>query len=291
MAIGFYLSESFTSGELIDLVDVFVGNGVTTTFVCVNKSVQRLASTITVGSVQYAQYNGGFTKNVSNNSFTLASAPANGTVVVAPGINMLTFPVFDQDNVPGELKPRVNEQPFWLGDPTDINNQYYNNLPQFAGIQISINDLISATGAQTSWCQLACADPTTGLAMTYGATGVALYTAAIQSFGVAFASATAGASSIFCSTASTFLVGDYVTINLGTPSQEIRKVALVSNSSGGYIGLTTTFDFPHYIGETIFTTGRKFWCKVTAPLDVGGGQAVNFYDEGPRARGRIVSRV
>lgn len=291
MAINFYLDESFTSGSIVDLVDTFIGDGTTTTFVCTNKSVQRLAATITVGSNQYNQYNGAFTKDIGTNSFTLATAPANGTVVVAPGINMLTFPVFDQDDVPGETEPRVNEQPFWLGDPSDINNQYYNNLPQFDGIQISINDLISATGAQTSWCQLACADPTTGLAMTYGATGEALYTAAIQSFGVAFASSAAGASSIFCSTASTFTAGDYVTINLGTASQEIRKIALTSNSSGGYLGFTTTFDFPHYIGETIFTTGRKFWCKVTAPLDVGGGQAVNFYDEGPRARGRIVSRV
>ena len=291
MALLIFLDESFTSGAALDPVDTFTGDGVTSTFVLVNKSVQRLGSTITVDGNQYYQYNGGFTKDIGTNSFTLAAIPPLGSTIVAPGINQITFPVFDQETVPGVTDPRVKEQPLWIGDSTDINNQYYINMPQYSGIQISMNDLVSSVGAQISWCQIACASPTDGTALTYGATGEAMYTSAIRAFGVVAASAVAGASSILCTTASTFQAGDYAILNIGNASQEIRKIASVSSASGGVINFTTGFDFSHYVNELIFTCGRKFWVKVTCPVDAAGDQAYNFYDVAPRRLGRIVSRV
>jgi len=291
MGIYLFIDESFTAGAQLDPVDTFTGDGVTQTFTLVNKTAQRLGSTITVDGNQYYQSNGGFTKNTSNNTFTMSVIPPLGSTIVAPGINQITFPVFDQEVVPGVTDPRVKEQPLWIGDSTEIQNNYYTNLPQFNGIQLSLNDLVSSVGAQISWCQLACADGTTGLALTYEATGQPLYTGAIRAFGTVSASAVAGASSIFCASASTFTVGDYVILNIGNATQEIRKISLVSSSSGGYLGFSTQFDFDHYVDELIYACGRKFWIKVTVPENAANNEAVNFYDVAPRRRGRIVSRV
>lgn len=288
MGLQFYLSEAFIAGDIIDPIDSFIGDGVTSTFVLVNKSVQRLASTITVDGNQYYQYNGGFTKDILANSFTLVSTPAFNAQIVAPGITQLISDVFDQATVPGVVDPLVSEKAFWFGDTTDIQNQYYIGLPSLPGIQISLTDLISSIGAQTSWCQFASADPTTGLAMTYEATGAILYTAPINAFGTLTASAANGASSVMCAEASSFLVGDYLYLNVGGGNQEIRKVSTLSASS---IGFTTNFDFSHASGETIMTMGRKAWLKVTMPVNAANNTATNFYDLALRGLGRIVSRV
>lgn len=288
MGLSFYLSEAFIAGDIIDPIDSFIGDGVTSTFVLVNKSVQRLASTITVDGNQYYQYNGGFTKDILANSFTLSVIPPFNSQIVAPGITQLVSDVFDQDPVPGVVDPLVSEKAFWFGDTTDIQNQYYTGLPSLPGIQISLTDLISSIGAQTSWCQFASADPTTGLAMTYEATGAILYTAPINAFGTLTASAANGASSVMCAEASSFLVGDYLYLNVGGGNQEIRKVSTLSASS---IGFTTNFDFSHASGETIMTMGRKAWLKVTMPVNAANNTATNFYDLALRGLGRIVSRV
>lgn len=288
MGLQFYLSEAFIAGDIIDPIDSFIGDGVTSTFALVNKSVQRLASTITVDGNQYYQYNGGFTKDILANSFTLVSTPAFNAQIVAPGITQLISDVFDQATVPGVVDPLVSEKAFWFGDTTDIQNQYYTGLPSLPGIQISLTDLISSIGAQTSWCQFASADPTTGLAMTYEATGAILYTAPINAFGTLTASAANGASSVMCAEASSFLVGDYLYLNVGGGNQEIRKVSTLSASS---IGFTTNFDFSHASGETIMTMGRKAWLKVTMPVNAANNTATNFYDLALRGLGRIVSRV
>ena len=284
----FYLDESFTPGSIIDPVDSFTGDGITSTFILVNKSVQRLASTITVDGNQYYQYNGGFTKDISTNSFTLSIIPTLNSQIVAPGITQLVSDVFDQDPVPGIVNPLISEKAFWFGDTADIQNQYYKNLPNLAGIELSLVDLVSSVGAQTAWCQFASADPTTGLAMTYEATGASLYTAPISAFGTLTASAANGASSIMCAEASSFLVGDYLYLNVGSGNQEIRKVATLSASG---IGFTTNFDFSHASGETVMTMGRKAWLKVTMPVNATANTATNFYDLALRGLGRIVSRV
>lgn len=290
MSLELYLDESFTSGSIVDPVDTFTGNGVSATFVLVNKSVQRLGSTIQVEGNQYYQYNGGFTKDIGTNSFTLSVVPTFGARVVAPGISQLVFPVFDQNVVSGVTNPRQFELPVWIGDGTEIQNQYYLNLPQNAGIEISLVDLVSSTGAQVNWGQFAAASTTTGAALSYGATGVPLYTAGLSAFGVLSASAAAGASSIFCTTASAFTVGDYVIFNIGNSSQEVRKISSIVNSTGFMI-FTTLFDFNHLSNETVINCGRKFWCKITIPTNATNNTAVNFYDLAIRRRGRVVSRL
>jgi len=99
MSIVIFSDESFSAGSQLDPVDTFVGDGVTTTFVLVNKSVQRLGATIQAGGTLYNFYNttgATFTTNALLNSFTLSSAPPAGAQIVAPGITQLVSAAFDQ---------------------------------------------------------------------------------------------------------------------------------------------------------------------------------------------------
>lgn len=289
MALNFFTDESFTAGSTLDPVDTFTGNGSTTTFTLTQKSAQRLSSTIQAGSNQYYQYNGGFTKNIAAGTFTLSSAPGLNTQIVAPGISQIVCPVFDQNVVAGVTNPRVYETPVWIGDGSSIQNFSYSNLPQLSGIEISLVDLVSSAGANTSWFQLAPAnvDGTVGI---YGATGAALFTPALQAFGTTLASASASANAVFCATASTFAAGDYIAINIGNSSQEYKKITTINNTTG-QMTLSTNLDFSHVIGETVFTCGRKFYLKVTIPTNAASNTATNFYDTALRRRGRIISRV
>lgn len=285
MALHYYLEETLNSGSQIDPLDSFTGNGSSATFTLVYKDATRLGSTVTVESTQYYQYNGGFTKG--SNSFTLSSTPVTNAQIVAPGITALTASAFDQDVVDGETNPRVTEVPFYLADTNEIHLQYYTNLPSAPGLEISLVNMVSSFGADLTWCQLACAN-VDGTAGTYGTAGAGLYTSAIQSFGTVSASATAGASSINCSNSSTFIPGDYVIINIGNSTREIRKVSSVTSTA---INFTTAFDFAHYTGETIYACGRKFWMKVTIPTNAANNLPTNFYDVGLKRRGKIISRV
>lgn len=289
MALSFYIDESFTSGSTLDPVDTFTGNGSTTTFTLTQKSAQRLSSTIQAGSSQYYQYNGGFTKNTGTNTFTLSTPPGINTQIVAPGISQIVCPVFDQNVVTGVTNPRVYETPVWFGDGSTIQNFSYSNLPTLAGIEISLVDLVSSVGAQTSWCQLAPAN-VNGTVGTYGAAGAALLTSPLTAFGTTLASSVASSNAIFCATASTFIAGDYIVINIGTASQEYRKVTVINNTTG-QMTLSTNLDFGHAAGEAVFTCGRKFYLKVTIPTNAASNTATNFYDLALRRRGRIISRV
>ena len=176
MSIQFFSDESFSAGSQLDPVDTFVGDVTTKTFVLVNKSVQRLGATIQVGGTLYNFYNGDFTVSIAGNSFTLNTAPPANSLIVAPGITQLVSAAFDQSIVPGVTNPRVSQVPFYMGDIQNINSQYYIGYPTFAGIEISLNNLVSSIGAQTSWCQLACSDPVLGTALTYLPTATNLYT-------------------------------------------------------------------------------------------------------------------
>ncbi len=286
MSLQVYYQENFSVDADLDPVDTFTGTGVDVTFTLVKKVGADLASTITADNLQYYQFNGGFTK--SGDSFTLSSAPILNSQIVAPGLVALTFDVFDQDIVDGVTNPRVQEIPFYLGDPTTIHLKSYTNLPQFTGIKLTVLDLISGAGLDLSCIQLACSDGTTGLAMTYAATGEPIYTAALQAFGTLSASSAVGASSISTSSTSNLYVGDYVIINIGQPTQEIRKVKDLTSTK---IGFFTNLEYAHTSGQSWFQMGRKFWGKFTAPLNAANNQAFTFREHGLERKARINSKV
>lgn len=289
MALGFYLETSLTEDALVDPVDVFVGDGSTSTFTLVNKTASRLHSTIQVDGTQYYQYNGGFTKNTVNDTFTLSSAPAEGTAVIAPGVVQIPVPIFDQAVVSGVDDPLVTEVQFVVADPDEIHLFKYINMPQYDGIRLALTDLASSAGASVSWCQLACTNAS-GTPLTYAATGADLYLPALSAFGTVSSSGAAGASSVFTTSASDFTVGQFININNGTATKEIRRIQEI-NSGTGKLGLTTNLDFSHSVSETIFACGWQVSLKVTMPENEASNTATNFLDIGIRRQARIESRV
>lgn len=282
----FYRDLAFNAGTLIDSVDLFTGDGSTTSFDVVNKSISQVGSTIQAEATQYFRFNGGFV--ISGNQVTLSSAPSFNAQGIIPGLSALVLSAYDQDDVEGVTNPRINEQSFYLADPDDIGFFQYENRPNDAGIQVCFVDNASNVGATLAWVQLACAD-VNGNALTYAATGECIYTANISMFGTLWASSTAGASSIYVDTASGFIPGDYIVINIGNPTSEIRKITAV-NGSGQILSITGNTNYPHYSGETVYTCGRKFWAKLTVPLDAVGGEASNLYDISLRRSCKRVQR-
>lgn len=288
MALHFYRETPLGPGTQISPLDIFTATGSSATFTLINKSGAELGSTITAGNTQYDQYNGGFTK--SGNSFTLSSTPVAGTVVVAPGVTQLVTAAFDNDDVDGVTNPREDEVEFWMGDPTEIHLYQYEPYPNIYGIKISLEDEIVSSGASLTWVQLACSDPVTGLALTYLATGESLYTPALSSFGTISASTPAASGIIYTDQAESFYAGDYIMVNIGQPTQEILHITSITTVAPKRLNVDVG-DFPHYIGETIYTCARKFWMKLTVPDGQTSNTAVNYYDIGLRRKGKIRRRT
>lgn len=270
-----YNDAPFTTGNEVDQDDVYTGDGVTTAFTLSRKSVSRLAGTVQFDNTQYFQYNSGFSRTASG--FQTNTPPGLGTQGVAPGLSGILFDqLFDASSVPGVTNPNIQEVPFYLADSTQAPIYGYHALPGASGIQISFADLVSAATAALTWVQLACASGDgPGLPLTYQATGTSLYTADIYAYGTLMASANTNASSLQVDSASTFILGDYIMINGGQPTQEITKVI-------GFTPPTTLIivgtNFQHFTGEVIYTCGRKFWMKCTVPFGAAQGQATNFYN-------------
>jgi hypothetical protein len=281
MALKIYRDSPFNLGTEVELIDTFVGDGITVTFPVINKVGSRVGPTIQYDNIQVNRYNGGF--SISGNNVIFADPPPNAAVGVIPGINnVLVSLLFDQDNVDGLTNPRVLETPFWLADPDTIEQFQYDRLPSLIGIQISVKDSILVAGAATSWCQLACSTTDeVGVATSYLATGVELYTGPLDTQGTVAADEFANASSVTSDNASDFQLGDYIKIGSGLITQEIVKI--IGFEDPNKLLITGT-DNAHDIGEYIFTCGRKFWLKTTVPLNAVDGIATNLYDLGIRRK-------
>lgn len=288
MALHFYYNTPFNAGTQIDPVDTFTGDGSTKTFTLVNKTATRLATTLQTNTTEYFQYTGGFTKNTVSNTFTTQSTVANGLTIVAPGLSGLTAAAFDQDVVDGVTDPRVVEVPFWMADTETIHLYQYLSLPGTDGIEISVLDYLAGVGADVSWCQLA-PSSTNGIALTYGATGENLYTGDLTATTILAASSADTATTLSVESASDFTAGDYIIIDIGQSTAEVRQISSI-NTLTNVITLATALQYSHYIGETVFTCGRKFWLKVTIPLNFNNNVPINFYDLALRRRGRAVAR-
>ena len=269
-----YNNAPFTVGNQVDMDDFYTGDGVSTSFVLQNKAVSRLAGTVQFDNVEYFQYNGGFVR--TSNGFQTDAPPNVGAQGVAPGLASILFDQLFDEPVTGVVNSQQQQVPFYLADPTQAPIFSYHPLPNASGIQISVVDMISAATAALSWVQLACAtQDAAGSPLTYQATGLPLFTADIQAFGTLLASATNNATSISVDQASSFILGDYILINGGQPTQEVTKVISYSPPTTlGIVGL----NFQHFAGETVYTCGRKFWMQCTVPTGAASGQAVNYYN-------------
>lgn len=284
----FFYNTPFSVGTQLDQVDVFVGDGSTKTFQLVNNTAGTLGSTITFNNTQYAQYSGGFTKNSTNNTIALATAPPAGSNGVAPGVAAITGAAFD-NAVTGVANSQVVQIPFWYGDPYNINQFTYAGFPTDPGIEIQVVNETPGFGAQASWCQLACA-AVNGSPLAFQASGTPLYVAPINTYGSLLASSAAGASSIFCATASTFVAGDYIAINVGQLNFELCQISNVAGTSYRLDIAGGGPNFAHNPGELIYTAVRGGWIQVTIPTNQTNNTAANYYNLALRRKGIIGAR-
>jgi hypothetical protein len=183
----------------------------------------------------------------------------------------------------------IQEVEFYMADVEEIHLYSYVNLPSKSGIEFTVVDNITATIAETSWVQLACAANTyEGSALTFQATGTALQTGLLQAFGTLNASATNGATSISVSSASTFNIGDYIMVDIGGSTAEVQKIL-------GYTApntlRTTAMTFVHDAGDTVYACGRKFWMRTTVPIGIAEGQALSLFDLSLRTKFAKRSRL
>jgi len=282
-----FISDKFSSAVAVDPVDTGVGTGSQSTYPLINKSAYQMAATVQSGNSQYFQPNGGFTKDTVANTVTLSSAPLLGTQLVFPGVSQLVADAFDQATIPGNSTPNVIQVPFWIGDVTNINNNKYQNLPQNAGIALSIVNLDTAAGALLSMCQLTCSDQN-GNALAFLPTGQTLMTPNIAAFGLILASSAAGASSIIVQSASSFILGDYIIVNIGFSTQEVLRILAIDPINN--ILTTTPMNYNHYAGEFVFTCCRQFWLQVTIPIGYTNNTPQSWYNLSLQKQGIIVSR-
>lgn len=287
MSLKFYRELMPGVSTELDAMDTATGTGSQTNFPLVNKAGNRIGSTIQFGTTQYFKFNGGF--SISGNTVITNIPPQANTQGVLPGVTALVMSAYDTDNVPGVTNPRIHEVPFWLFDISEIPIYQYENRPDATGIEICFVDNISSVGAQISWVQLACAD-SNGNALTYLATGACLYTPNISLSGTLLASSGAGATSIQVTGASSFIAGDYICINAGLATQELRQIVAI-NGAQNLLIITGATDFSHVVSEKVYTCGRKFWAKLTVPLNAAGGLATNLYDLSLRCKAKRLQRL
>ena len=285
--INVYYNEPFDDSTIVDVNDTFIGTGAQTTFTLSQKTNLLLGATIQAGNVLYYFYNGGFTKD-STIDFTLSSPPGAGVGIVATGLSYLPFKAYDQSPISGVANPLVSEIPFFIGKDDTYLKKYIASVG-YGGIQLSFVDQVSGdVVADATWMSIASATQDfAGTAMTY-VSGPVL-TADISAF--CTVSGNVGATSTILSGNSSnavaeFIDGDYIIINRGGITQEIRK--FLSASSVAMIISPLTYD--HYTGETVYASYRKFWGRCQVRESAVDNQATNFFNVALNVIGSIESR-
>lgn len=281
MSLHFYRNNPFISSTQLSPTDTFTGDGNTTSFNLVNNPGTQIGSTVQADGLEYLRYNNGFV--ISGNSITLSSAPPANAQIVVPGINQLVMSAFDVASVPGLTNPEVQQIPCYLVDPVDISTYQYAALPGASGIQVSFVNLITSAGANTTWVQLAPADPVTGLPMTFGNPGQPLYLPNIMAFNSLACAISINASSCQVYSKTGFLPQAFLLIDSGNNNQELVQILSIGPSTppgNGYVLGTTGFQFTHSIGTKLFLCGWPFWVQLTVPLGASAGIGTNLYNLG-----------
>lgn len=269
MSLKVYIGLPANGGTEVTEIDTFVTDG-GDTYPVVNKPITSVASTLEYSSTFKNQYNGGFTK--SGSDIVLDTTPVPGLQGVIPGTGHISLAAYDQNNVPGNSNPRVNEVDIYIGDVSTINQYQYFAPSGENGIGIIFVDNITGIGAALSMVSLACTDGA-GTALTYQATGTALRIPAFSAFGLVAASADQGTNSITCGSASDFIPGRWVEFNIGQPTSEIIQVSSITDWT---LTFSSSFNYPHYIDETIYDCLQQLKARFVVPENATGGVAANL---------------
>lgn len=263
-----YLGTPFNAGTKVSLIDKFIGDGVNSIFgPLVNKPGTEVGSSVQVDNVLFPRFNGAAI--VDGDDIVLSSIPLAGQEILIPGTNHIVFPASDQNDALG----RIYETSAFLADVETIQNFIYKAQPGNSGIKLQFVNKLALDGADASWFQLAPANPDGSVGVYLGA-GLPLYTPNIEAADNLASGVLSGASTFDVADGSQFTAGDYVMLDQGQVTQEIVKIASISMNT---ITIFSSLSFSHSMGAGVLTVGRKFWMKMTVPLNITGGTAMNFY--------------
>lgn len=275
MSLVVYYQSPFNIGSEVGQVDTFSGNGVETTFPVINKPISDVAGTIQYSGTFKRRFNGGF--SISGSNIVIDTPVPNGVQGVIPAQVGIVLSGYDSDDVSGVDSPRVDIQPFYIGDVDDIGVYSYEPRAGQPGIALTVVDLISAVGADLTWLTLACSNPVDGTALTFLATGETLYTPRIYGFTqIASGGIWAGANHCIVETATSIIAGDYIKIDTGSVSQEVIKVISITGTT--QLNFDGTLNYSHSAGETVYSSLRKFFIRMEVPVNSTGNSAINLYD-------------
>jgi hypothetical protein len=278
--LGRYREQPFNEGTRIDYIDQFLGTGVDDTFTLTKKSGTEVGNSAQVETVLFPRFTNAMV--IDGDDVILNSAPLLGQNIVVPGVESLNFGASDQDDALG----RMVEIYAFIADVDSIHEFAYDAPPLMAGIKMEFVKLIPATIPAIIWFQLAPANAD-GTVGTYEAAGAPLFTAPIKTSDVIVGGPyLAGTTSFDVVDGTNFLAGDYIILNRSNPTEEIVKILSISFNTLTHTG--TTFD--HFAAETVLTAGRKFWIKMTVPLNATTGNIMNFYSISLKTTARILAR-
>lgn len=274
-----YINTPFNAATEVHLIDQATGDGTTSTWTLANKTGLQLGASVQVDGDLHPRFTGAAT--VDGNDVSLLSAPPLSAQIIFPGSGAIKLNASDQNDALG----RVVEKAVYIADISTIQFYEYSAYPGDSGIKLQFSHLITADPSAASWFQLApaLADGTAG---TYGAAGDPLYTGDISASDVLTGATSIGATSLNVVDGSQFTAGDYIMIAYGTADQEVVKITSIASNTLTVVGCT----YAHSISDTVLTCGRKFWIKMTIPLNATSGLARNLYGTPLMVRARVTTR-
>jgi uncharacterized protein YqfB (UPF0267 family) len=289
MSFKLWSDDPFTAATEVNRSVPFTTTGSTATFSHSPLTTVEVGATIQYSNVKKRLYDGGFEKN-EDDTITINVIPPADQQGVIPGIGTIPVPVHDQATVDGIANSNIKEVSIYFGDIDDIHINYYVPRAASGGIEISFVNLITSGGNPgLSIVQLACCD-SSGSALTYAATGAAIYTDQLAGFSTLAASAAQGSTTLQVTSASSnyyFIAGDFIKVNTGNDTQEIRRISSISYNT---ITLSEALSYNHSAGETVYSCIREVKAKFTIPEDMTNGEAENFYNLVPKFIGRTLQR-
>jgi hypothetical protein len=261
MTIGLriFADAPFGEGTLIDLVDTFEGDGINDTFTLVNLSgllvgaVAFIDATVLIRGVGF---------EVVDDTVVFTAVPANGSIIVVPGVSSVNYLVQDRTGA------NTQTLQLYFLDPDEISTKIYENHSEETDILISAVDLIGS-GAEVDWIEFApqLGDGTAG---TYEAAGDPLVLADI-SVGDTLQDVNTG-DDIEVTDGADWEEGWMININPGEANNEIVRIVSIAANIITTSGLSES----HLAAEPIYHCGYGFFARLTVPDEATGYNAARL---------------
>lgn len=246
------------SSNAVDRLDVYEGDGVNRIFQTLTKTVLRLANKVTAAALEWFRGTGTLTVDTGNNTFTTSTAPANGSVVLAPGITRVQWRVYTRaaDGPISDTKRLV------LADIEEIGVQAYRATDGETGLVVSVVDNDPENGALAQWITFApeLLDGTPG---TFGAAGAPITLPEVSGESSLSADADFMDTSITVADGSQFQEGVIICVGYGTGTPDYVRVTDVT----GNVLTITELGTSHSEDEPVFEVGWPFYAKCEVPED------------------------